>query len=263
MEKIVHEKNFEQWSVFPEVYHGNRPIPPEIIVKIIVSWLKRSPDVVIDIGCGTGLSTIIWKNIAAKIIGIEPNDDMRAIAEKYAGSGCITFMRGVSNETNLPADYADIITVSQAFHWMDIDSTLFEFYRILKTDGIVAIYDFMLPPVINWEIEKAFFQLRKKYSEIVYSQETPPVHNDKSTYNDRIKAFGKFRYSREVECHNVQRMTPQKVTEFLVSISNASFAVEIDAAYQKDVDAFCDFVKARCRDEVEIIIPYKVVIAVK
>ena len=113
--KKVHEKNFEQWNGLSETYHISRPVPPEIIVKIILSWLQHEPDTIVDVGCGTGLSTIIWIGIAQNIIGIEPNDDMRETAEKKTNSGCIVFKNGVSNKTNLPSGYADIVTVSQAF----------------------------------------------------------------------------------------------------------------------------------------------------
>lgn len=161
MGKVVHAKNFEQWSVVSDTYHTIRPTPPEAVVKIILSWLGKEPDTVVDVGCGTGLSTGIWKDAASNIIGIEPNSDMRAIAEKHMGSDHIIFKNGVSNETNLPSDYADIITVSQAFHWMDIDSSLSEFYRVLKKGGILAIYDAAWP-IVDWEVDKAVIELREK-----------------------------------------------------------------------------------------------------
>jgi len=50
VDKTVHEKNYEQWSGLSENYHDSRPVPPEIITKIIltveglsksVKWLKE------------------------------------------------------------------------------------------------------------------------------------------------------------------------------------------------------------------------------
>ena len=71
MEKIVHEKNIEQWNGMAEIYHSGRPtIPGEMITKIILSWLQKAPDTVVDIGNGTGRSTTIWKHIAKNVIGI-------------------------------------------------------------------------------------------------------------------------------------------------------------------------------------------------
>ena len=263
MRKPLNEKNFVQWSDVSEEYNDIRPKPPLSIIEIILSWLQRKPDTIVDVGCGTGLSAFIWNGIAKNIIGIEPNDDMRAIAEKNVCSGNIIFRNGFSNETGLPSDYADVITVSQAFHWMDIDSTLAEFYRILKQDGVLAIYDHAVPPVLDWKIEKEFLALREKCNKIVYSQKSPPVLNDKSSYNNKIKAFGRFRFSREVECHLIEEWTLQKAARFIVHLSNADFAIKMDSAIKKDIDNFLDLINSRITDNAKIIFPYSLVIAVK
>ena len=263
MGKIVNKKNFEQWSVVSETYHDIRPVPPTSVIKVVLSWLKENPDVVIDVGCGTGLSTTIWKDIAKKTIGIEPNDEMRKIAEDNASSDHIVFAKGFSNELNFTSNYADVITVSQAFHWFDIDSTLLEFHRVLKEGGVLVIYDFELPPIFDWEIEKAFLELRRKCTEIYYAKENPPVLNDKKTYHEKIKSFGRFRHSREVMCHGVEKYTLQRAMGFILNISNAPFAMGNDDTIQKDVDDLFDLIKAKYDDEIEIIFPYTMVIAVK
>jgi len=263
LENIVNKINFEQWNGLSEKYHNDRPIPPEVITTIIMSWLQKKPETVVDVGSGTGLSTVIWNDIANKIIGIEPNDDMRDTAKKNNDHAHIDFKKGLANDTGLPSVFADVITVSQAFHWMDIDSTLSEFYRLLKPDGVLAIYDFIMPPVVNWEVEMASSTLREVFSDIVYSQETPPVHNDKSTYNDRIVSFGKFRCSRRVEFHKTEIMTPEKIATFLICISNAYFAIQTDPSLRKRVNDFFDFVTCKINGEVEVIIPYQMIIAVK
>jgi len=263
MEKIVNKKNYEQWSSHLETYHDIRPTPPEAIIKIILSWLGKKPDVVVDVGCGTGISTTIWQDIAAKTIGIEPNDDMRNTATENAKPSNIAFQSGLSNETDLPSNYADVITVSQAFHFMDIDSTLDEFYRVLKKDGVLAIYDFASPPIFGWEAEKAFLRLREKCTKVYYAQENPPTHNDKSTYLERITTFGKFRHAREIGCHGTAKYTMQGVMDLVLSISNVLWAIEIDPSIRKNVDDFFSLVKAKGCDEIEIVFPYNVVIAVK
>ena len=263
MEKVVHTKNFEQWSIVAKTYHDVRPTPPKAIIKIILSWLRKNPDIVVDVGCGTGLSTIVWKDVAEKIVGIEPNAKMRKEAEVNANCDRIVFIDGLANETNLPADYADIITVSQAFHWMDIDSSLLEFYQVLKKGGILAIYDFELPPIFDWEGEKAFLQLRKKCSEVYYDQVNPPVQNDKATYYERIKEFGKFRHLREVPCYGVEKYSLARLLGFLLNISNAPFAMEHDCTIENDIDQLFELIRTRCSEEVEIIFPYTMVMAVK
>jgi len=266
MEKMVHKKNIELWNGISDVYHNFRPIPPKIITKIILSWLQTEPDVVVDVGCGTGLSTIIWDDIVKNIIGIEPNDDMRTTAESNTNSKHIIFKKGVSNETNLPPAYADIITVSQAFQWMDIDSTLFEFYRILRDGGVLSIYGHQLPPIMDWEIEKASYELRKKCDKLIYSleKENHLIHNDKNTFYDRINSFGKFRYSREVAFHSVEKCTPQRFMELtLIHGSDTESVKLLPRTIKKEVNKLLELLNKKCNSEFEIVIPYSMVIAIK
>ncbi|MCL2323078.1 MAG: class I SAM-dependent methyltransferase [Oscillospiraceae bacterium] len=263
MSKLVNEKNIERFSGFPDLYNNSRPTPPEIIKKIILLYFKNKPEVVVDIGSGTGLSTLIWSEIAQNIIGIEPNDEMRATAEKNSKSDNIVYYKGVSNQTNLPSDYADIITISQAFHWMDIDSTLFEVYRVLKNDGVLAIFDCDWPPSIDWVIEEAYLKLRNTCVNICSSQEKTAIINDRSTYINMINSFGKFRFLKEIMCHNIERCTPQRMIGFALSQGAIQVALKIDTSIKNDVDEFCYLVNSLCQNEFDIVFSYRLRVAVK
>jgi SAM-dependent methyltransferase len=262
MEEKTSENIFEIWSGTSNNYHESRPFPPKIILEIILSWLNRQPDVVVDVVCGTGLSTVIWGDIANKVIGVEPNNDMRATADENNHYANISFIEGLSSNTGLSSDSADIITISQAFHWMDIESTLHELYRVLKTGGVMAIYDFALPPVVGWKLEDTFLRFREKCSAITYTKEVPPVNPDKNVYYERIKEFGKFRCLREAECHSKEKWPPQKPIGFLLNISNAEFALRINDGVKTDIERFVNFVSENYEHE-NVIFPYKILLAVK
>lgn len=54
-----------------------------LIIGDILSQLAGGrPRVVLDLGCGTGLSTRIWYGYADEVIGVDPNEDMRKQAEE-------------------------------------------------------------------------------------------------------------------------------------------------------------------------------------
>jgi len=263
MEKFVSKENIERWSGYADFYNDSRPVPPEVIAKSVLLYMKNNPEIVVDLGSGTGLSTMMWQNIAKEIVGIEPNDDMRETAEKTTKSNNITYKKGVSNETNLPSDYADVVTISQAFHWMDMDSTLLEIYRILKSDGILAIFDCDWPPAIDWGIEKAYIDLKSKGDAICFSQEKHAVQNDKSSYISVLNSFGKFRFLKEIVCHKVEKCTPKRMIGITLTQGGIQDAMKIDASFKKDVDEYCDLVNARCDYEFEIVFSYRLRIAVK
>ena len=265
MEQLVNEMNVKKWDGFSELYHNCRPIPPDVITKIILTWLKREPKIVVDIGSGTGLSTKIWDGIAKKIIGIEPNDDMRATAERFSKSNNIIYKKGFSNDTSLPSDYADIITVATAFHWMDVDSTLIEIHRILKDGGIFAIYVSGYPSIMDWMVDKAFRELSDKCADISYSQKKSAKHNirDGISYLEKIKHFGKFKYSKEAACHSEEKCTYQRLMDLTLTQGSINDALKINPSLNKQINEFSDLIKTRCGAEFNIIFSYKVWITIK
>ena len=263
MLKPVNEKNIERFNGFSGLYNDSRPIPPEIIIKSTLIYALKNPQIVVDIGCGTGLSTQIWKDTAQTIIGIDPNDEMREVAEKNVIADNISFRKGVSNDTGLPGDYADIVTVAQAFHWFDTDSSLPEIYRILKTDGILAIYDYDNPPSVDWVVEKAYLELWEKADVICLSQAKPAIMTDKSTIMNILNVFGKFRFVKEIACHKEEIYTPEKVIGIKLSQGYAQNALKFDPSFQREIDKFCDVVYSRLSGEFTIIQSYKIRLAVK
>ena len=260
--KIVQE-NIDQWSGFADIYHSIRPVPPQIIPKMILTYARSAPHTVVDIGSGTGLSTTIWQSIAKKIIGIEPNDDMRAIAESNVRSDNIVFQKGFSNHTELPPDSVDIVTISQAFHWMDVGSTLDEVYRILKADGIFAVYDCDWPPVVDWMVEKEFDALHQKCGRLAGAKQKPVVKNDKGAYVQQLNDYGRFRFVKEAVCHSVETCTPERMIGMALSQGSVQDALKTETSVQKDIDALCDAVKTRCAGCFDIIISYRLRLAIK
>lgn len=63
-----------------ENYENARPAMPIYPVNVIKLYLGRNPETVVDLGCGTRFSTLIWKGNCKRAIDVEPNGDMLAIA---------------------------------------------------------------------------------------------------------------------------------------------------------------------------------------
>lgn len=95
---------------------------------------------VADIGAGTGILTKHFAGKAKCVFAIEPNIEMLEVAKKLLSrfSSCKT-IAGSAEDTTLPDSSIDLITVAQAIHWFDPESTRNEFLRILKPGGWLAI----------------------------------------------------------------------------------------------------------------------------
>lgn len=126
-----------------ELYARCRPTYPAAAIDHIVTTAALRPGSrVVDVGCGTGISTRLFAARGLRVIGIEPNADMRSQAESAAsppGSIPPEYRSGTGEATGLPDASGELVVAAQAFHWFRPDEALQEFHRILVPDGWVAL----------------------------------------------------------------------------------------------------------------------------
>lgn len=195
-------QNADRFSNFAGLYDRVRPALPPDARAILLQYLGHRPGMLVDIGCGTGLSTAAWAKYADAVIGVEPSAEMLSLARaRTEGESSVRFLHAFSDATGLPDESTDLVTCSQSFHWMDPGKTIPEIARILKKGGVFAAFDCDWPPVCNWEAERAYEEL---FSALHRMQEESPktrghyTHWDKSKHLENLKQSGKFRYAREV-----------------------------------------------------------------
>ena len=104
-----------------------------------VDYLKKqtSGGKVVDIGAGTGIFTQALLRCFTDVSAVEPNANMRNEFKQQLPD--IICSDGSGEATKLAADSVDLITVAQAFHWLDADLFKQEAMRILRNNGKVAI----------------------------------------------------------------------------------------------------------------------------
>ncbi|WP_128971338.1 class I SAM-dependent methyltransferase [Bradyrhizobium tropiciagri] len=136
------------WTIYTGAaahYQATRPDYPTAAANWILKALppSREPRVVVDVGCGTGIFT---RRIAAdlqrsdRILGIEPNDDMRSQAVRASAlHPNIAFVAGCSEALPVSDNAAVLVTAASAAHWFDLPTFYDEVARVLSSDGIIAI----------------------------------------------------------------------------------------------------------------------------
>jgi hypothetical protein len=64
----------ERFTGFADVYDQVRPSPPEAIAELLLQLAKlQMAERVVDLGCGSGLSMMMWVGKTRSIIGVEPS----------------------------------------------------------------------------------------------------------------------------------------------------------------------------------------------
>ncbi len=96
----------------------------------------RVEHLIADVGCGPGLLAEIFLKNGNRVIGVEPNREMRVAGEKYlAGHPNFSMVDGSAESTTLPDASVDFVVAGQAFHWFDPPKARVEFARVLKPGG--------------------------------------------------------------------------------------------------------------------------------
>ncbi|MDR1026396.1 MAG: class I SAM-dependent methyltransferase, partial [Lactobacillus sp.] len=127
-----------------------------------------------DIGSGTGIFSKQLLDLGAKVYGIEPNDDMRNMAEHLLkDQPNFHSINANAEQTSLPDQSVDFVSAAQAFHWFDKDKFKRECHRILKPEGKI---------ILIWNAEVFGSDLFKDFGAIqaVYSpNQNPNTENNK------------------------------------------------------------------------------------
>lgn len=203
---------------FAARYDRFRPRTPHVLLDTLCRYARRErPALVVDLGCGTGLSTRIWSGRAERIVGIEPNAAMLAAALPADGA---EYRQAFAQDTGLDDNCADIVTCSQSLHWMEPEPTFAEAARILRTGGVFAAYDYDWPPFVDPEVDKAFdeYQGRRGRAREARGLKRGGDVWRKSEHLDRMRASGRFRFCREVVLHSIEDGDAERIVGFARSL---------------------------------------------
>ena len=203
---------------FAAGYDQFRPRPPPALLQLLCRYARRErPRLVVDLGCGTGLSTRAWSGTAERVVGIEPNPAMLAVVEQAPG---VEYLEAHAQATGLADGGADIVTTSQSLHWMEPEPTFAEVARILRPGGVFAAYDYDWPPVVEPELDEAFIAYQARRAEVRARRGIQRGGDRwaKHEHLNRMRGSGRFRFCREVVLHSLEEGNAERIEGFARSL---------------------------------------------
>jgi SAM-dependent methyltransferase len=131
----------ERFSDRADAYAVARPgYPAAIATELIRVFDLPAGAVVADLGSGTGLSCEPFLRAGLRVIGVEPNDAMRAAGDmQLAAFTDFRSVKGTAEATTLPAASVDLVIAAQAAHWFEPRAAGREARRILKLPPHAAL----------------------------------------------------------------------------------------------------------------------------
>jgi len=139
--RTVMAKYEERFTNKAEIYKKYRPSYPKELIDYLytkVGFCRGS--VIADIGAGTGIFGRLLLEKGSRVYSVEPNADMRRIAEAdLSGFANFVSVDAPAEHTRINDHSIDFVTAAQAFHWFDELVFRAECKRILRPGGKVVL----------------------------------------------------------------------------------------------------------------------------
>jgi SAM-dependent methyltransferase len=133
----------DHFSQVAAQYAAFRPTQPPALLDWVVS-LAAARELAWDCGTGNGQVAVGLAEWFARVYATDASASQIAHATP---NDRVQYAVAPAEASGLPAGCVDLITVSQALHWFDIDAFNREATRVLVPGGAIAVWTYQTPTV--------------------------------------------------------------------------------------------------------------------
>ncbi|WP_054941553.1 class I SAM-dependent methyltransferase [Paenibacillus ihuae] len=171
-------ENYEKW----------RPTYCEELFEDIMAYSHiEQGKKALEIGIGTGQATIPFVNMGCELTAIELGQDLAAYSKlKFQDYKNFTVCNTAFEDFKCPDESIDIMYSATAFHWIPEEIGYLKAFRLLKTNGTLAL--FWNRPFVareNDELHQTIQGIYQKYR----PSNTKIIENDTERYNNIVKTI--------------------------------------------------------------------------
>jgi len=151
----------DHFSKQAQTYARNRPHYPPRLFEYLAS-IAPGRDLAWDCGTGNGQAALGLARHFKRVVATDASADQINHATPHEG---IAYCVEQAERVSLASDQVDLITVALAVHWFDLEPFYQEARRVLKPEGVLAVWTYYLP-VIEAKIDlllAAYYEMLADY----------------------------------------------------------------------------------------------------
>lgn len=211
--------NFFDFQTAAERYQKGRPYFHPLIMGRIRELLSppESFHRALDVGCGTGLSTVALTELAEHVCGVDAALPMLAQARHDAR---ISYAAARAEQLPFGRDRFELMTLSQVCHWLDREPFFAEAARVLKPSRWLFIYDAYFSGMMVGN-EDFYTWYRSQYRE-----RYPAPPRSRMTFDGEHDPSPHFTLRHHERHQHEITFTHQRLVDYLLTQSNIIAAVE-------------------------------------
>lgn len=218
-------KDYADFNALSKEYAQARTGYPDEVLSYCKSFLKNKKNNILDLGCGTGISSRQLAAPETSIIGSDKAFAMVAEAQKQCHEH-IHYIVSDAEQLPFSTQLFDAVTCFSSFHWFATKTAGEEIKRVLKKEGFLFI--------INKFEEKDFLYDFEKIIEEKVDIALPNPHKDYHPL-DFVQSCG-FHDVQETFFRAQERYLTEKA---LVCLQSRSYWNLVPKEKQKEVLAAC------------------------
>ena len=148
------------FSAQANTYARYRPVYPAALFDHILQFVDEK-DTAWDCATGNGQAAIALAPHFKKVIATDISEKQLSLARTHPN---IQYQISAAEQTNFPDNLFNLITVAQAYHWLNFNSFEKEVKRVAKKGAVIAVWGYNL---FSTNDPAADALIKKFYTEIV------------------------------------------------------------------------------------------------
>lgn len=134
----------DNFSKQADVYVKFRPTYPKELFEFL-NGLTLEHKFAWDCGTGNGQSALKLADYYEKVYATDPSKEQ--IKNVTFHDRIVYKVENAETPSSIEDNSVDLITVAQAVHWFDFDKFYTQVKRVLKTNGIIAVWAYGIPTI--------------------------------------------------------------------------------------------------------------------